>query len=149
LTAIDGVEIVQLEVFEDERGAVFRMLRNTDPHFVRFGEIYFSSVRPGVVKAWKSHTRLTSNYACVQGRIKFVLWDDREGSTTRGAQTEILISPDEYRLIVVPPGVWHGFQGLAEPLSLLANCATEPNDPSELHRLEPHSKAIPYDWSYR
>ena len=52
--------------------------------------------------------------------------------------TELLISPDDdYVLVVIPPGVWHGFQGVADPVSIFANCATEPSDPDELDRLEP------------
>ncbi len=122
------------------------MLRSDDPHFAEFGEIYFSSVYRGVVKGWKNHTRLTANYACVHGRIKVVLWDDREGSPTRGALMEVTVGPDDYSLLVIPPGIWHGFQGLAEPLSILANCATEPHDPDELDRLDPFTADIPYDW---
>ena len=41
---IDGVQVVPLRRFADERGSVLLMLKETDPHFVRFGEIYFSTV---------------------------------------------------------------------------------------------------------
>jgi dTDP-4-dehydrorhamnose 3,5-epimerase len=122
------------------------MLRSTDPHFRGFGEIYFSTVYPHVVKAWKNHRRMTANYACVFGRIKVVLYDDRERSTTRGVLQEVHIGPDEHSLVVIPPGVWHGFQGLAEPQSILANCATEPSDPDELERRDPRSSEVPYEW---
>ncbi len=33
------------------------MLKRTDPHFIEFGEIYFSTVYPGVVKGWHRHGR--------------------------------------------------------------------------------------------
>jgi dTDP-4-dehydrorhamnose 3,5-epimerase len=147
LSHIAGVEVVPLRVIADERGAVLHMLKATDPHFARFGEIYFSSVYPGVVKAWKNHTQLTANYACVHGRVKLVLWDDRSGSETRGTLMELFLGPDDYKLVVIPPGIWHGFQGRGEPLSILANCASLPSDPCELERLEPRSEQIPYDWS--
>ena len=146
---IDGVQVVPLPPIADERGAVYHMLKETDPHFVRFGEIYFSMVHPGVVKAWKNHTRLTANYACVFGRIKLVLFDDRAGSSTHGAVTEQYLGPEEYALVVIPPGIWHGFQGASEPLAVLANCATEPSDPAELDRVEPTSDRIPYSWDAR
>ena len=146
---IDGVQVVPLPPIADERGAVYHMLKETDPHFLRFGEIYFSMVYPGVVKAWKNHTRLTANYACVFGRIKLVLFDDRTGSSTHGAVTELYIGPEEYALVVIPPGIWHGFQGASDPLAVLANCATEPSDPAELDRVEPTSDRIPYSWDAR
>lgn len=131
----------------DERGAVLHMLRSTDPHFIRFGEIYFSTVYAGVVKAWKNHRRLIANYACVHGRIRVVLYDDRDGSSTRGGLMDVVIGPDEHALVIIPPGIWHGFQGLAEPVSVLGNCATEPSDPDELDTRDPSSDEIPYDWS--
>jgi len=146
LTAVEGVQVIPLERIADKRGAVLHMLRLTDPHFTRFGEIYFSTVYPGVVKAWKNHRRMTVNYACIHGRIRIVLYDDRAGSATAGALMEIVVSLEEYALIVIPSGIWHGFQGIAEHVSILANCATEPHDPDELDRLDPYSSEIPYRW---
>lgn len=140
------MQVVPLTRIADERGAVLHMLRSTDPHFAGFGEIYFSTVYPGVVKAWKNHSRMTANYACVHGRIKVVVYDDREGSSTAGGLLEVFIGPEEHALVVIPPGVWHGFQGVAEPVSILANCATEPSDPDELERRDARSDEVPYDW---
>lgn len=136
-----------LKRIADERGAVLLMLRSTDEHFRGFGEIYFSTVHPGVVKAWKNHRRLTANYACVHGRIKVVLYDDRSESATAGRLMEVFIGPDEHALVVIPPNVWHGFQGVGDDVSILANCATEPSDPDELDRRDSTSAEIPYEWS--
>lgn len=144
---IEGVHVVPLLRFADERGSVLLMLKETDPHFVRFGEIYFSTVYPGVVKAWKNHRRMYANYACVHGRVKVVLYDAREASPTRAETVELHISPEEHALVVIPPGVWHGFQGVGDPVSILANCATEPSDEAELERLEPTASSIPYEWT--
>ena len=60
---IDGVQVIHLQQISDERGAVHHMLEATDPHFIRFGEIYFSTIYPGVVKGWKAHRRLIANCA--------------------------------------------------------------------------------------
>jgi dTDP-4-dehydrorhamnose 3,5-epimerase len=149
--AIEGVTVVELRQIADERGAVYHMLRSTDTHFVDFGEIYFSSVYPRVVKAWKRHRRLTANYACIAGEIRLVLYDDRDASPSKGNVAEIVLAPtpEQYVLVVVPPHVWHGFQGLGAPLSILANCATEPHDPGELDRLDPHDERIPFAWATR
>ncbi len=145
--SINGVRLVPLWQGRDGRGAVFHMLKATDPHFAGFGEIYFSLVNPGVVKAWKNHRRITANYACVHGRVKVVLYDDRPESPTCGAMMNVCLSPEEYALLVIPPSIWHGFRGLGTPLSILANCATEANDPAELDRLDPSSDRIPYRWN--
>lgn len=147
--SIDGVVLVALRQFSDERGTVFHMLKSTDAHFCGFGEIYFSSVYPGMVKGWKRHRRMTANYACIFGRIRLVLYDDRDGSSTHGALMEVLLTPDEYALAVIPPGIWHGFQGASQPAAILANCASEPSDPAELDRLDPSAPEVPYSWGGR
>ncbi len=143
---IEGVSVLPLRQFADGRGTVYLMLKTTDPHFLRFGEIYFSTVHRGVAKAWKCHRRSSSNYACDFGRIRLVLYDEREGSSTKGVVQDVIIGPDNYALLVVPPGVWNGFQGLSDPYAILANCLTEPYDPAEFERLDSTDRRIPYEW---
>jgi dTDP-4-dehydrorhamnose 3,5-epimerase len=146
---IDGVQVVPLRRIPDERGTVMQMLRATDPHFTQFGEIYFSTVYPGVVKGWHRHREMTLNYACVFGRIKLVLYDERAGSASKGELLEVFLGPDDYSLVVVPPGVWNGFKGMSDPWAIVANCATHPHDPSLSERLDPFENHIPYRWEVR
>lgn len=144
---IDGVQIVPLKRIPDERGCVSHMLKRTDPHFKEFGEIYFSSIYPGVVKAWHWHERMALNYACIVGNIKLVLHDDREGSKTKGETQVIYLGARNYVLVTVPPKVWNGFANVDIVESVVANCATIPHDPAEIKRVDPHSSPIPYDWT--
>jgi dTDP-4-dehydrorhamnose 3,5-epimerase len=146
--AIDGVAVVPLRRIPDERGTIFHMLRSTDPHFRDFGEIYFTSIYRDVIKGWHRHAEMTLNYACIWGRIKLVLFDDREGSPTRGVLMERFLGPDDYSLVVIPPLVWNGMKGMSE-VSIVANCATHPHDPTRTERLDPGTAQIPYDWSLR
>ncbi len=143
---IEGVLIHPLRQIPDERGKVMHMLRTDDPHFEQFGEIYFSVVYPGVIKGWHLHKRMTINYAVPFGSIKLVLYDDREGSATRGETQEIFLGESNYALVRVPPNVWNGFKGIGLTQAVVANCATIPHDPAEIVRLDPFSKKIPYDW---
>ena len=103
---IEGVIVHPLKQIPDERGKVMHMLKATDPHFERFGEIYFSMVYPGVVKGWHRHARMTLNYAVVIGTIKLVLYDDRTGSPTQGKLEELFVGDSNYCLVKVPPGIW-------------------------------------------
>jgi dTDP-4-dehydrorhamnose 3,5-epimerase len=146
---IDGVQVIPLRRIPDERGTVMHMLRSTDPHFKQFGEIYFSTVYRDVVKGWHRHREMTLNYACVFGRIKLVLCDERPGSASSGEPLELFLGPDDYSLVVVPPGVWTGFKGMSDPMAIVANCATHPHDPSRSERLDPFDKRIAYDWGVR
>jgi len=146
---IDGVQIIPLRQIPDERGKVMHMLRADAPHFEEFGEIYFSVVEVGAIKAWHLHERMTINYAVPHGRIKLVVYDDREGSPTNGELEEIFLGEANYSLVTVPPFVWNGFKGIGEHAAIVANCATIPHDPGEIVRLDPFSDKIPYDWAIK
>ncbi len=146
---IDGVKVIPLRQIPDERGKVMHMLKSTDPHFERFGEIYFSTAWPGAIKGWHVHKKMTLNYAVVSGRIKLVLYDRRDGSPTKGEVQEIFIGEDNYCLVTVPPGVVNGFKAYGDRQAIVANCSTEPHSPDEIVRIDPFDKGIPYDWSLR
>ena len=146
---IQGVAVRPLKQIADERGKVMHMLRSDEPWFEKFGEIYFSVVYPGVVKGWHLHKRITLNYAVVNGMIKLVLYDDREGSPTRGELQSLFAGEDNYALIAIPPGIWNGFKGIGVKPAIVANCATEPHDPEEIIRMDPLTDRIPYDWGLK
>ncbi len=125
------------------------MLRCDDPGFLRFGEIYFSCVYPGAIKAWHLHREMILNYAVPVGKVKLVLYDDRQGSATKGNLMELFLGPDNYMLVTVPAMVWNGFKGLSQDAAVVANCATVPHDPAEITRINPSDKRIPYDWGIK
>ncbi len=146
---IDGVFIHPLKQIADERGRVMHMLRCDDPHFEAFGEIYFSTVYPGVIKGWHRHKLMTLNYAVVVGIIKLVLYDDREESSTKGEIQEIFLGSSNYALVRIPPLVWNGFKGVGTGEAIVANCSTIPHDPGEIERKDPFENDIPYDWALK
>ena len=146
---IDGVLLHPLKQIPDERGKIMHMLKSTDPHFEKFGEIYFSCVYPGVIKGWHRHSRMTLNYAVVAGLIKMVLYDDRKGSPTHGQIQEIFLGESNYCLLKIPPMVWNGFKGAGTQMAMVANCATIPHDPQEIERVDPFTPSIPYDWDIK
>ena len=106
---IDGVKIIKKKVISDDRGKILHMLKCDDENFVKFGEIYFSYVFPKKIKAWHLHKKMTLNYAAAYGKIKLVLYDDREKSKTFGKIQEIFLSNDNHLLVSIPPLVWNGF----------------------------------------
>lgn len=146
---IDGIEISQLDTIPDERGMILKMLRNDDPVFQEFGEIYFSAIYPGVVKGWHIHKKMTLNYAVVSGSIKLVLYDDRGGSLTKGEVQEIFLGTGNYKLVTIPPMIWNGFKGIGTEPAIVANCATIPHDPDEIERMDPFDNEIPYNWELK
>ena len=146
---IDGVKVIKLRQIVDERGKVMQMLKKTDPHFIEFGEIYFSCAWPGAVKAWHIHQSMTINNAVMVGRVKLVLYDSREDSTTHGELMELFIGEDDYCLVQIPPGITNGYKAYGDKMAVLANCSTEPYDPDEIIRIDPFTPDIPYIWDIK
>ncbi len=146
---IEGLRVTPLRRIPDERGAVFHMLREDSDGFERFGEIYFSMVYPGAIKAWHQHLEMTLNYAVPSGMVKLVCYDDRPGSPTNGNVVELHVGELNYVLVTIPPLVWNGFKGVGTSPALVANCSTTPHRPDEIRRMDPFTEAIPYDWALR
>ena len=143
---IEGVIVSPLSKIPDERGTIMHMMRADDPDFEQFGEIYFSTIYPGVIKGWHIHTEMTLNYAVIRGAIKLVLYDEREGSPSIGEVQEIFLGQDNYCLVKIPPMVWNGFKGIGTQTAVVANLASVAHRPGEIQRLDPFDPRIPYDW---
>ena len=124
---IADIKIIPLKQIPDDRGKVMHMLKSNDPWFTQFGEIYFSTVHPGIVKGWHFHEKMDLNYVCLYGKIKLVVFDGIDFK-------EIYLSPENYQLVQIPHGLWNGFKGLGTTDSIVANCASIPHDPEEIKR---------------
>jgi len=146
---IDGVIVVRRNKIPDERGSILHMLKKEDPEFIKFGEIYFSNIFPNVIKGWHIHSKMELNYVTVVGDIKLVLYDDREGSKTRGGLMEIFMGERNSLLVKVPKMIWNGFKCVGLKEAVVANCSSLSHDPGEIKRLDPLSKEIPYDWTLK
>ncbi len=144
---ISGVGVYPLRTIEDERGAVMHMLRSDAAWFDAFGEIYFSKVNPGSVKAWKRHRKMTQHFAVPVGRIRLVLFDDRDASKDDGILEVFELGlPDRYRLIRIPPMVWYGFRGISDGPALIANCSDLPHSQNESERANCLPSHVKFDW---
>jgi len=144
---IDGVKVIPLKKICDERGMIMHMLKSSDEHFEAFGEIYFSTAYPGVIKGWHEHTEQVQFYAVVRGMIKLVLYDNRKGSSTYKTLHELFIGEDNYQLIRIPTGVINGYKTIGERTAIVANCSTMPHREGEMKRYDPHGHAVPYRWA--
>jgi len=146
---IEGVKVIPLRQIPDERGKIMHMLKCTDPHFEKFGEIYFSVAYPDVIKGWHLHTKQVQFYAVISGMIKLVLFDERKDSKTHGELMELFIGEDNYQLVRIPVGVVNGYKTIGTKPAVVANCATEPHEPNEMKRYDPINSHITYDWSLK
>lgn len=145
---IEGVEVKHLKVIPDERGWLMEILRSDDKIFVKFGQIYVSTVYPGVIKAWHYHKIQTDFLTIIKGMGKLVLYDSRKNSPTYKKIMELFIGEKNPLIVKIPPLVYHGVKGIGNEVVYMLNCPTEPynhQNPDE-YRLPPNTPGIPYSW---
>jgi dTDP-4-dehydrorhamnose 3,5-epimerase len=146
---IDGVMTRILKIIPDERGYLMEMLRYDDQEFSKFGQVYMTTIFPGVVKGWHYHLEQDDNFVVVKGMIKLVLYDRRKESKTHNEVNHFYIGEKNPILVHIPRGVVHGFKGTSLDEVLIINIVTEAYNyekPDEYH-LDPHGVDVPYDWT--
>lgn len=149
--SVSGVKTRPLRVIPDDRGWLTEILRCDDPDFKAFGQVYLTTVYPGVIKAWHYHKKQTDFIACIKGMIRLGLYDPRDDSPTKGASAEIFTGCLNPLMVVVPPGVMHGFQCLGNEPALVINVPDRPyeyENPDEF-RVPIEDPSVPYIWKIR
>lgn len=142
---LEGVQLTPLQQIGVEGGDVYHAMKRTDQGYDGFGECYFSFVEPQAIKAWKQHIKMILNLVVPVGIVRIVIVDQREESSTCGQFQEVILSPDNYQRLTIPPKLWVGFQGIAEFTSMMLNVANIEHCPDESSNVE--LGAIQFDWT--
>jgi len=142
---LEGMIKTDLNIIATDSGLIYHGLKNIDKGFKEFGEVYFSSLKKGKIRAWKLHKKMTLNLIVPVGKIHLCLFDDRKRSKTFNETFKIILSQNPYFRLTVPPGIWFGFQGVSDGLNLICNVADISHDPNEVLRKD--IKEIKMDWS--
>lgn len=124
--------------FDSPGGAVTRFVRRDDPDFRGFGEVYFSAIDAGAIKAWRRHSRASLVVTVVHGEVLFVLRDSDV------AVSYVLKAECPERLTIVS-GTWFGFAGLSQETSIVCSFSDMLHDPDEVERAP--SETFPCDWN--
>jgi dTDP-4-dehydrorhamnose 3,5-epimerase len=144
---IQGVKLTKLKQIIDERGAVMHFLKGSSVNFQGFGEVYFSKVNGGIVKGWKLHFKAYQNICVPIGKIKFILFDNRQDSETFGRINEFLLDESSnYYLLSFPPNLWYSFKSFDSDYSILANVSSEIHDPTESLQMPLDNDIIKFRW---
>jgi dTDP-4-dehydrorhamnose 3,5-epimerase len=128
----------------DDRGFLMEILRCDDEHFIRFGQAYITTCDPQaggpVVKAWHRHRLQHDRFCAIRGKAKVGLYDNREGSPTKGEAQAVILGDGNDFLVQIPPNVWHGFMPLGLEPAWILNLPTEP-----YNRDDPDEERAPWD----
>ena len=145
---IAGAKIKILKVITDDRGRLMEILRCDDASFEQFGQVYMTTAKPGIVKAWHWHKLQSDNFTCLCGKILLALYDARKGSPTFGQINDFILSPQEPKLIHIPKEVYHGFKNIGDTEAIVINTVTNPYNHShpDEYRTDAFDQKIGYKW---
>lgn len=148
---IEGVHLRRLVRHMDERGSLTELLRSDWPEFRGFGQATVTLNYPGIIRAWHWHTKQTDLFVVVSGTVKLPLYDARPDSSTQGQIDEFFLGEQNFVALLVPPGVYHGYETLGAKPALILNFPNRLYDsehPDEL-RIAYDSPDVPYRWDRR
>ena len=119
-------------------------MKKNDIGFSNFGEVYFSKINYAEIKGWNKHKMMTLNLVVPFGKVIFVIYDDREKSSSKGNFFKVVLAPSNYQRLTIPPGLWMAFKGIGSKTSLILNVASMEHDPKEIDRLD--LDQVNYNW---
>lgn len=144
---IDGVRIREARTIPDDRGTLCVAY---DPRW-EFSEepmvyAYEVTIRPGAVKGWILHETYDDRLFLAAGSVRWVMFDEREGSPTRGLVSELFFDEHHRSLLRIPRGVWHAVQNVGHTDSRMVNFPSAPYDyeSPDKTRLPLDTDRIPY-----
>ena len=125
---IEGVSLKELKVHRDNRGFLMEILRGSDGVKAdggkAFGQYYLMTVYPAVIKGKHFHKLQTDHMCCIRGNAVLHLEDGREGSSTKGVKEKIAFGEGNWKLVRIPPGVWHSVENAGSELVYIINYVT-------------------------
>jgi len=113
---IRGVGLLPLGSFGDDRGRFLEVFRREWVPGAFEGPLQVncsSSVR-GVLRGLHYHLRQTDLWVPVKGILRAGLADTRRGSPTYGRGLTLDMTDSEPSVLLIPPGVAHGFAALTD-----------------------------------
>lgn len=146
---IDGVRIKELKVRKDvpdrnedigTPGFLMEVLRDDDGLLERFGQTTYTVTYPGTIKAFHYHEHQDDLWFVASGKARIVLHDLRVESPTHGETQVLEAGTDNYKLILIPIGVAHGFKAIGnDPVTLFYHTTKSYN------LAHPDEKRLPFD----
>ncbi len=118
---IQDVIVKPLNKNHDERGYLSELFRADELNF-QPAMSYASFTNPGVIRGPHEHVSQSDCFVFFgPGSFILHLWDRRDNSATKGEKMEINVGEDNPCLVIVPPGVVHGYKCVSTVAALSLN----------------------------
>jgi dTDP-4-dehydrorhamnose 3,5-epimerase len=131
---------VPAQIFADDRG--WSIMNQLQGVMGADGQINYSVMYPGVVKAWHRHQKQTDFWLCTMGHLKVGVHRD-DGRTWKA-----VIGEKRPGVLIIPPPLWHGACTIGPQSAGLLYYVThayDPQDPDEERR--PFDSVPEFSWA--
>ena len=103
-------------------------------------QVNLTTTFPGRIRAWGIHRFTVDRLFAATGSLCIVCYDGRRGSPTFGCVNEFMLGERNQGLVVIPPGIYHGWKNIG------ADEATIVSMPSVLYDHDgPDRWELPWD----
>jgi dTDP-4-dehydrorhamnose 3,5-epimerase len=147
---IQDVRIEPQVLWPDDRGYFFevgRIGRGLIADFpVESTQISATVSYPGTIKAFHYHAHQSDCWAPSAGMLQVALVDLREGSRTFGAKNTLYVGHLRPWMLLIPPGVAHGYKVIGTQPAGLIYVTSRCYDPADEGRLGYDDARLSYDW---
>ncbi len=115
LRRIEGVKLADIRPVLTRSGATIETFRADGP-FAGFEvrQVNYCPLRPSYASDWHMHRIQNDVVIPVAGEIQVGLYDDRDGSPTKGASMMVRVSPLRMAALYIPCGVWHALRNAGQ-----------------------------------
>ncbi len=111
---LNGVVIKKINKYKDQRGCLMEVFRQDEIDFKPVMS-YVSFTNPGVSRGPHEHVFQSDCFIFLgPGSFRLYLWDRRPNSKTVGQSLQIEVGENNPSLVIVPPGVVHGYKCISQ-----------------------------------
>ncbi len=124
---IPDIIIKKLTAYSDPRGWLIEIFREDEMEKEFLPSMgYISSTKSGIVRGPHEHREQTDVFAFVgPSNFKCYLWDNRKESKTYGFQMDVVGGEDKPILVIIPPGIVHGYKNIGAKDGFVINLPTK------------------------
>jgi dTDP-4-dehydrorhamnose 3,5-epimerase len=150
---IEGVEYRQARPVSHAHGHLTEVFRK-DWGIGNFPvvQVNLTTTFPGRVRAWGIHRETTDRLFAASGAFYIVCYDGRPNSPTFGRVNEFALGGRNQGLVIIPPGVWHGWKNVGDDEGAIISMPSRLYDHAAPDRWElpwdsdAARENIPYRW---
>ena len=109
------IKISKKKIIKNYKGNIIKFINNKNNLFKKFDEVYFSEIKPNMIKGWNYHKKNTCLISVIIGKVKFFIFDPSKKKLLK-----IILSEKNNKIIQIPSKLWFSFKSFSSK-SILIN----------------------------